>query len=72
MNPLAVHGMLVCRVHGKDHDLQKTISVLKHGFLAYCRTLQDLLISTDRILFRLISKERMHVPCSFTQARSIA
>ena len=27
MNPLAVHGMLVCRVHGKDHDLQKTISV---------------------------------------------
>ena len=20
MNPLAVHGMLVCRVHGKDHD----------------------------------------------------
>ena len=28
-------------------------------------TLQDLLISTDRILFRLISKERMHVPWVF-------
>ena len=23
MNPLAVHGMLVCRVHGKDHAKSK-------------------------------------------------